>query len=120
MSLLMRRVSLGLPQLLALLAPVGVTQDLIAGKVLELKLLASDPVLPGQGPSRTFDHDVNSDGTLYVWAASEDCDPVLRVTDAAANSLAEDDDSGGGTTAFLDFEVTANERSPITVAAADP
>src|SRR5262245_29954162 len=95
--------SLALAVSAAAFGPLASAQELVPNRAIEIELTATDPVLEGHGPSRTFDYDVRLDGTLYVWAASADFDPILRVTSPDGKILAEDDDSGGGTTAFVWF-----------------
>ena len=92
-------------------------QELVADKSLEIELRATDPVLEGHGPSRTFEYDATFGGTLYVWAASKEFDPIVRITSTAGDLVVEDDDSGGGTTAYI--ASSRNDYLIVTVAAAD-
>ncbi|MCE9592935.1 MAG: CHAT domain-containing protein [Planctomycetes bacterium] len=55
-------------------------------------------------------------GTLHVWCASNEADPLVRVETADGRVLAEDDDSGGGTTAYLALDVVPGEELSIRVA----
>ncbi len=101
-------------------ASIATPQELVPEKVMEIDLGASDPVLEGYGPSCTFEYEVTFDGTLCVWATSSTGDPVLRILDSQAEPLAEDDDSGGGTTACVTFDVLRNEHPQIAVAIKAP
>jgi tetratricopeptide (TPR) repeat protein len=105
---------------LLVLTPPGAAQDLLPDQTLEIELRTSDSALEGHGPSRRLQYGVTFDGTLYIWAASLDFDPVLRVSAPEGELLADDDDSGGGTTACVVLEVSRDELPTITVAAAVP
>src|SRR6187397_1879702 len=92
---------------------------LLPGKASQFELAGSDSVLSGHGPWRTFDYELTLDGTLHVWASSKDFDPILRVTNSVGALLAEDDDSGGGTTAYVALTISRDQFPSITVASAD-
>ncbi len=97
-----------------------------------------DPALEGVGPSKTFRYQLEADDSvLFIWAASDAADLVLRAElpppttvgsskpSGAAALFAgkkpvetfEDDDSGGGTTPFLRIERRGGGTLTITVAA---
>ncbi|MCE9592956.1 MAG: CHAT domain-containing protein [Planctomycetes bacterium] len=98
------------------LASTPRAQRLEADRTLEITLGAEDPLLAGHGPSRSFEYVMDCDGTLHVWAASKDFDPILRIARADGTLLTEDDDSGGGTTAYVVLTVTHGRRCTLTVA----
>ncbi len=101
----------------------------------ESTLGPSDPVLEGIGPSKAFRYELEADDSvLFIWAASDQADLVLRVefesgsgskpTGPAALLAGKkpveaftDDDSGGGTTLALRIQHQGGGTLTITVAA---
>ena len=79
-------------------------------QVVALELTAADESLvEGRGPARLVEYEVEFEGTLHVWTRSE-LDLFLRVEDAQDGELlGEDDDSGGGSTPYLRFEVSSGD-----------
>ena len=55
------------------------------------------------------------EGTLHVWVESADFDPSLSVDPGDGLALREDDDSGGGTTAWLGLGVAPGQRVRVRV-----
>jgi CHAT domain-containing protein len=55
-------------------------------------------------------------GRVHVWASSSELDPVLHVTNDRGDTL-DDDDSGGGTTAFLALDVNPGDMLLLRVGA---
>ena len=86
-------------------------------RVMELELTESDePAIEGHGPTTLAEYEVQFDGTLHIWTASE-LDLFLQVDDAAeARPLASDGDSGGGTTPYLELEVEKGDWLVVLVA----
>ncbi len=105
---------------LAAASPASAQQSLTSGESTTIRLSTDDPPLEGHGPARRLAFVVPTDGAIYVHAASEQLDPWLRIEDAAGSRLAEDDNSGGGTTAYLKRAVAAGEMLSIVVAGASP
>ena len=87
-------------------------------RVLELVLTAGAPPLEGHGPARWTSHEARFSGTLHIWAQS-DADLFLRVEDEGGALLGEDDDSGGGTTPYLELQVEPGTRLRINVVTAE-
>lgn len=87
-------------------------------RVEELELFADDPELvEGWGPTAIVEYEVEFDGTLNVWAESE-LDLFVQLDDALeGRRLHGDDDSGGGTTPYLGWEVEEGQRLAVLVAA---
>ncbi len=102
----------------------------VLGKACVLALAA---VAPGQDPlggshdllvgsaGVNVDHTSAFDGVLHVWARSSDGDPRLSVERTVGGERLEDEDSGGGTTAYLRREVRPGEelRIGVTVGGAE-
>jgi len=86
-------------------------------RVIELEITASDePAIEGHGPTAFAEYEVEFDGTLHIWTASE-LDLFLQVDDAAeARILASDDNSGGGTTPYIAYEAQRGDWLVIFVA----
>ena len=63
------------------------------------------------------EHVAAFDGTLHVWVRSDVVDPSLRVEFAGGTGILEDEDSGGGTTAWLELEVLPEQALEIRVLA---
>jgi CHAT domain-containing protein/tetratricopeptide (TPR) repeat protein len=59
-------------------------------------------------------------GRVNIWASAQELDPVLRVADESGASIVEDDNSGGGTTAFVSIEVKPERVLRIRVDGAKP
>ena len=114
-------ITLQTATLVLLLAPVGPVQDreLRPDTTITVELRAIDEGLEKQGPSRSFLATADSSGTLYVWASSAELDPFLRVEQEDGELVAEDGDSGGGTTALVIVPVEAETKLHIHVAAAE-
>ena len=87
--------------------------------VVPLELSAADAGwIEGRGPAGLYEHVVELGGTLHVWARSE-VDLALRVEDMEQGLvLAQDDDSGGGTTPYAAIEVRPGMALAVLVAAA--
>lgn len=86
-------------------------------RVIELEITADDePAIEGHGPTAFAEYEVQFDGTLHIWTTSE-LDLFLQVDDAAeARPIASDDDSGGGTTPYLELEVGKGDWLVVLVA----
>jgi CHAT domain-containing protein len=88
----------------------------------QLEALPGDPLhrvteLEVGGPDAAIaDYVADFEGTLSVWASSETFDPRLWVQAEGRPSL-EDEDSGGGTTAWLELEVRPGATLSIEVVA---
>ncbi|MCA9774723.1 MAG: hypothetical protein KC466_20050, partial [Myxococcales bacterium] len=90
-----------------------------------LRARADDPLhrsvtVQAAADGATVEHFAQATGSLSIWASSEALDPRLRVEVLGRDGLLEDDDSGGGTTAWLLVEVEAGEALEIAVAASEP
>src|SRR5262249_29645297 len=57
------------------------------------------------------------DGVVSLWASSETADPALTLDAADAGPSRSDDDSGGGTTAFLATPVRAGDELTVELLA---
>ena len=86
---------------LAALWPLVPMQELRPGEPLLFELRTDDALLDGHGHARAFPWTADFSGKAFVWVSSDDVDPFLRIEDAAGNLVLEDDDRGGGTTAFV-------------------
>jgi len=86
-------------------------------RVVELEITGSEePAIEGHGPTAFAEYEVEFDGTLHIWTKSE-LDLFLRVDDATeARPLASDDNSGGGTTPYLQLEVGKGDWLVVLVA----
>jgi len=110
----------------ALFALLALPQDLEPvpptpfDRVVELKITSHDePAIEDHGGTAIAEYEVEFDGTLHVWTTSE-LDLFLQVDDAAeARTLASDDNSGGGTTPYLELEVHQGDWL-IVLVAGDP
>ena len=102
------------------LASTARIQELANDEIRVIELGPGDAPLAERGPARAFAYRLGFDGSLFVWASSEDFDPILRVTGPNGELLGEDDDSGGGTTAFLALGPADEGLASIVVAAAEP
>ncbi|MEW6746900.1 MAG: CHAT domain-containing tetratricopeptide repeat protein [Planctomycetota bacterium] len=91
-------------------------EELVSGQPRMIELSASDEPLEGRGPSREFYYAVKHGSVLYLSAASQEIDPFLRVESVGGQLLAEDDNSGGGRTAFIRLQVSPGEELWIHVA----
>ncbi len=110
--------------------------SLVSEERHSLVIEPGDPRIEGHGPSKTIVYTpVAEDATLFVSAESQVLDLVLRIEiegdeakgDAAARitggkpeRVHEDDDSGGGTSPFVSFEVKGRSTVRISVAAKEP
>ena len=83
-----------------------------------ISLAPTDLILEGKGPSRSVDYTVHRDGMLNVFAISAAFDPFLRIENDAGDRIAEDDNSGSGTSPFIALPVQANAHLRIRVACA--
>lgn len=85
----------------------------------ETRTLQVATAAPDAAPvSLTVQYVPRCDGTLYVWAISSEFDPRLRIDLQSGGRIAEDDDSGGGTTPWLNAPATAGHTIEVTVASA--
>ena len=76
-------------------------------RVVELELTADEPL--------RYEYESEFDGTLHIWTSSE-LDLALRIEAAGdAKLLAEDDNSGGGTTPYISHEVKPGDELVIFV-----
>ncbi len=75
----------------------------------------------GVEPSLEFDYEVAGRSVVYLYAESDTLDPLVMVEDEDLEVLGQDDNSGGGTSAYLELEVEPGSTLWITlrVAAAD-
>lgn len=82
-----------------------------------LELTAEDPIaIEGLGPTQVVEYLVEFEGTLHIWTESE-LDLFLRVDNVVEMTpLAEDDNSGGGKTPYLQLEVNAGDQLAVFVA----
>lgn len=96
----------------------------VLGWACALQLAAAAPAQDELGGARelsvglegaSFEHRAPREGMLHVWASSAEADPRLWIERAGGERL-EDEDSGGGTTAYLRLEVRAGEELRIGVA----
>jgi CHAT domain-containing protein/tetratricopeptide (TPR) repeat protein len=83
-------------------------------------LQAGDARLADKGPSQVVETRAESAGRLNVWAVSSALDPWLAVEDDQGRPLAEDGDSGGGTTPFVALPVQAGQLLRLRVASTAP
>jgi len=85
-------------------------------RVLDLEIQAHDRPIEGHGPAALAQYDVDFNGTLHIWTRS-DLDLFLRAEDLATGQrLAEDEDSGGGTTPYLRLAVQPGTTLRFSVA----
>jgi len=86
-------------------------------RVIELEITEHDePAIDGHGGTAVAEYEVQFDGTLHIWTTSE-LDLFLQVDDAAeARPLASDDNSGGGTTPYIEFKVRTGDWLVILIA----
>lgn len=105
---------------LVLIVPPGPSQEgrpeIGVDESIVVELTRDNPSLEGHGPSKVLHCATDFTGTLYVWAVSEEVDPFLRITAADGALIAEDGDSGGGTTPCLLIPVESAEELRITIA----
>lgn len=105
------------------LVPARITTTSIetpTDELIGIELGAHDQPLKGRGPSKVFPYTADFSGTLFVWAASEELDPCLRIEDEERRLLAEDNNSGGGTTACIARLVEPDQRLNVIVASSGP
>ena len=80
-----------------------------------------DPPLTERGPSATFYYALDwHDSVVFVYAESDEVDLVLEVEhldDRGEELIQRDDDSGGGTTAYLRIEVRDGVEMAVRVTA---
>ena len=83
---------------------------------MPLEITADDPALiDGRGPTQVVEVEVEFTGVLHVWARSR-MDLSLRIEDMERGAvLAEDDDSGGGTTPYAWVEVETGDALAVLV-----
>ena len=87
---------------------------------VEVEITASDVEFESRGPCTSLAHVVGGAGQLFVWAESEGLDPYLHVESADGKVRISDDDSGGGTTAWVRAVVEAGAELEIVIAGPDP
>ncbi len=72
------------------------------------------------GPQGTrVEHAVDFAGSLSIWVSSESLDPRLAVEVTGRDGLLEDDDAGGGTTAWVLVDVEPGDALSIALLASD-
>ncbi len=93
--------------------------------VLALALVSGEPVrtefpvhVDAARASTTVPYTATLSGTLRAWVESTDFDPVLEARDATEGWLAEDDDSGGKPTPWLDLAVEPGREVQLVVRSA--
>jgi len=86
-------------------------------RVIELEITEDDePAIEGHGPTVIAEYEVLFGGRLHVWTTS-DLDLFLRIDDASdARPLASDNDSGGGTTPYLELDVDTGDWLMVLIA----
>jgi len=86
-------------------------------RVVELEITEDDEsAIEAHGPTVLAEYESLFDGTLHVWTTSE-LDLFVRVDDASnARPLASDNDSGGGTTPYLELDVGDGDLLMVLVA----
>src|SRR5215468_9451972 len=91
---------------------VAPQDEIVAGTPRSVRLAAEDPELEGHGPSRTLRFVADADGSIFLSATAVDpgVDPFLRVVDARGAIVAEDDNSGGGSSAYVRRHVHAGDE----------
>jgi hypothetical protein len=73
--------------------------------VATIELDKNSPVLEGIGLSREVTYECHFEGTLFLSVmADPGVDPYLRVEDQEGKIIAQDDDSGGGSTRSWSLE----------------
>ncbi len=88
-------------------------------RVVPLAIDASDPRLEGHGGFERVEFMSESAGVLHLWTTQDDSlDLLLRIESSDGDTLAEDDDSGGGSTPFLAIEVAPGDRFFVVTGAA--
>ena len=103
--------------------PRGVLDDLEwQGNVAVLELTIETMESAGEddlGPYRLIEYESDCAGTLYVSASTLTiggaADPWLRLVDLHGTTLAEDDDSGGGNAALVEYKFENREYLEIHV-----
>lgn len=114
------------PSLLTLvLSPSLGLSDFSLPQSAEWTLSEGDPLhsyveleVGAEGETVTFTS--GFEGRVSVWAESEDFDPALSVRIGDALPPREDDDSGGGTTAWLRLETVPGQSLTLTVSPETP
>ena len=96
------------------------------GNVAVLELTSESTEATGEhdlGPYRVIEYESDFTGTLYVSASTlvvdGTADPWVRLVDLDATTLAEDDDSGGGNAALVEYEIEGGEYLEIHVGVHD-
>lgn len=100
-----------------LLAQQEIPVDLPEPEVHAIQLDGSDPILEDLGPHGTIEYTASEEGVLFVFATSEELDPVLQVADDEGFVFAENDDCDAGTAAWLRLGVDEGEVLRLIVAA---
>ena len=92
-----------------------------AGAAVDLEPLRAErrPVRVEAEGDATHRFEVSSAGVVYAWARSDELDSVLQVL-RNDEAVGEDDDTGGGTTAWLEVRVADGDELHVRVTASDP
>jgi CHAT domain-containing protein/Tfp pilus assembly protein PilF len=110
---------IALSLLLCATISAGAPADTIRpGDTVRSSLAATDPVLAGHGPSRSFVLDAKEAGPLTVALESHDFDAFLRLETAAGKLIAEADGGGIETNASVVIQARAGARYRVIAAAA--
>lgn len=77
--------------------------------------LGREQVLESHGEPLVVRVRIPGEGVAHVWARAPTFDPTLQVTTADGAVIATDDDSGGGTTAYVEFECAEEQEISVRV-----
>ncbi len=88
-------------------------------RVIEFEIATDDPqLIEGRGSTIVHEYEAQFAGALHVWATS-DLVLCIQVEDAVDGQvLASDEDSGGGTTPYVNVEVEEGDHLGVLVAGA--
>jgi len=87
--------------------------------VTAIELGAKDELFEERGRVSWVDYQARFDGTLFLWARAN-LDVFLHAEDSTGTVVGTDDNSGGGTAAYLELEVKKWEKFRFAVIANDP